>query len=402
MRDRRIPASPRAPALAVLLASASLVVGVSRADPLGPVQASPAIEQERAGDAVKARPTVDVTGEAAPVADGVDRAAMLMPAWETGKTGAIPPSAAPDVVGAFRFMCTPGQLSYDDPIVYPRQPGRSHLHQFFGNTLANAGSTYDTLRRTGESTCMNALNRSAYWIPAMLTGGGQVVRPDYVSIYYKRLPQSSPACRTGAARCAPIPRGLRFVFGFDMVTGKPATGAGYFNCDGKGAQQGHSATIAEAAVGCPSGARLGAVINAPNCWDGKRLDSANHRDHVAYQSYGSWGYPRCPSSHPVLIPTFTLGAWYTTDDTLRRDRVPSWHLSSDEMPGMTMAPGSTLHADWFGAWDDATQEAWTAHCIDRMLNCSGGDLGDGTQLRQAARFSWEAKPRLVVTPRRPG
>ena len=32
----------------------------------------------------------------------------------------------------------PGQLKADDPIVYPGQPGRSHLHQFFGNDAADA------------------------------------------------------------------------------------------------------------------------------------------------------------------------------------------------------------------------------------------------------------------------
>ena len=50
----------------------------------------------------------------------------------------LPSSAAPDVVGAFRFVCTAGQVLKDDPIVYPGQPGASHIHQFYGNTSANA------------------------------------------------------------------------------------------------------------------------------------------------------------------------------------------------------------------------------------------------------------------------
>lgn len=339
----------------------------------------------------------EITGEAAPVPSEVSRDDMLVPA---GGTGSIASSGAPDVVGAFRFICMPGQLSYDDPIVFPGQPGKSHLHQFFGNTGANAASSYESLRRTGDSTCMNSLNRSAYWIPAMLDGQGHAVRPNYVTIYYKRLPSSSPDCQRQAKRCAPIPRGLRFVFGFDMVTGKAKTGAGYFNCDGAGATPGHYPSISAAAVHCPSGTLLGAIISAPDCWDGRRLDSPNHRDHMAYASYGGWGYLRCPRSHPVVIPTFTLGAWYTTDDSLHRDGSASWHLSSDEMPGMKLPPGSTFHADWFGAWDDTTMADWTAHCIERLLSCSAGDLGNGKQLRQAAPFSWTATPRLVLVPSR--
>ena len=75
----------------------------------------------------------------------------------------LPASAAPDVVGAFRFVCSAGQVLNDDPIVYPGQPGKSHAHQFYGNTSANASSTYSSLRSNGQSTCMSPLNRSAYW-----------------------------------------------------------------------------------------------------------------------------------------------------------------------------------------------------------------------------------------------
>ena len=89
----------------------------------------------------------------------------------------VPPSAAPDVVGAFRFICQAAHLGYDDPIVYPGQPGKSHLHQFFGNTLTDANSTFASLRGTGDSTCMGPLNRSAYWIPAMMNGKDGVIRP---------------------------------------------------------------------------------------------------------------------------------------------------------------------------------------------------------------------------------
>ena len=61
--------------------------------------------------------------------------------------------ASPDSMGNFRMICGAGQLSYDDPIVFPGQPGESHLHQFYGNLGADANSTYQSLRTTGRSTC---------------------------------------------------------------------------------------------------------------------------------------------------------------------------------------------------------------------------------------------------------
>jgi hypothetical protein len=362
------------------------------------------------GDVERAKPaSQDTIGEPASIPSNVSVDANLVPAWETGKLGAIPGSAAPDVLGAFRFICTAGQISFDDPIVFPGEPGRSHLHQFFGNTLANAHSTYESLRKTGQSTCMNPLNRSAYWMPAMLNGKGGVVRPDFVSIYYKRRPSTDPECRHIGRACVDLPRGLRFVFGYDMVTDRKPSGAAYFNCQGPGSTEGHYPDIVTAAKFCPVGAQLGAVIGAPTCWDGKRLDSPNHRDHVAYASYGNWGYERCPATHPYVIPGFTLGSWYTVDASLDRSGEwngsrATWHLSSDEMPGNAgpmERPGATFHADWFGAWDDKVMAMWTANCIDKLLNCSGGDLGNGRQMKQSPGFAWKAKPHVAPIPARP-
>jgi hypothetical protein len=202
-----------------------------------------------------------------------------------------------------------------------------------------------------------------------------------------------------------LPNGLKFVFGFDMLTGKAPTGSTYFNCDGAGATQGHYPDIVTASKYCPSGSRLGAIVNAPNCWDGKNLDSPNHRDHVSYASYGSWGYLKCPSTHPYVIPGFTLGAWYTTDATLDRSgtwepgKTVTWHLSSDIMSGMAPAkPGTTFHADWWGAWDNTVMAMWMDNCINKLLSCHSGNLGNGKGMKQFAGFSWTANPRLVPVP----
>jgi hypothetical protein len=34
-------------------------------------------------------------------------------------------------IGAFRIPCTFAKMAFNDPIVYPGQPGKSHLHTFF-------------------------------------------------------------------------------------------------------------------------------------------------------------------------------------------------------------------------------------------------------------------------------
>lgn len=322
-------------------------------------------------------------------------------------SSAVPKSADPDLVGAFRFICRPSHNAYDDPIVFPGKKGAAHLHTFFGNTLTDANSTYESLRTTGESTCNNALNRSAYWIPSMMDGLGNVVMPERIAVYYKRLPNSDPKCREGKG-CVGLPRGLRYIFGRTMSG--PIAGQKdpvYFNCSGPGAVPAHYKSLPEAARNCPSGATIGAVVEAPNCWDGKNLDSPDHRSHMSYETaLGADKRPSCPSTHPVRIPTFTLGVWYTTDDTLDRsgDLSPSrrtWYFSSDRMAGMTArTSGTTFHADWFGAWDDAVLKTWTANCIDKKLNCSDGVLGDGTKLAYSSKMSKDY-PRRVPVPAKP-
>lgn len=318
---------------------------------------------------------------------------------------------APELdVGAFRFICGAGQLLYDDPIVYPGQPGKSHLHQFYGNLSANAFSTYESLRKGGHSNCsdprVNAVNRSGYWMPALLDGNGNVIQPDFVSIYYKRSPTTDRGCQPPiVAKCLPLPNGLRYIFGRDMLNlSAPPTGNFHFVCDGKG---GNFATMAEALKDCPVGKHLAVVGEAPGCWDGKYLDSPNHRDHVAYQVDTHNGYYACPTTHPYGIPGFSLAPAYRIE---AGDDTSKWHFSSDEMaPGQ--AYGSTFHADWFGAWDDTVLEMWTNGCIQKKLSCAGGALGNGFSIIGAdqPRYmingvltpSWTIPNRLVPIPPRP-
>ena len=166
-------------------------------------------------------PSPSLDGVAA-VSSGLKVQDFLQASWGTGD---IPDHE--DDVGAFRFLCAPSQNAYNDPLVFPGQPGKSHLHTFFGNTLADANSTYQSLRTTGESTCNDKLNRSAYWIPAMMNGAGKVVMPDYLAVYYKRYPSTDPRCQTEATACIKLPRGLRYIFGYDMSN--PANSSATWN-----------------------------------------------------------------------------------------------------------------------------------------------------------------------------
>src|SRR5690606_19908463 len=89
----------------------------------------------------------------------------LRPAWGSG---AIPEIYNADE-GAFRFTCGgEGPLAYDDPLLYPNEPGKSHLHKFWGTIASDASSTSESLARQRDSNCNygpDTLNRSGYWMP---------------------------------------------------------------------------------------------------------------------------------------------------------------------------------------------------------------------------------------------
>jgi hypothetical protein len=333
-----------------------------------------------------------LTAPLADIADNFTTSAFLTPTVETVPTD-------PDPVGAFRFTCLAGQLAYDDPIVYPGQAHKSHLHQFFGNTGTDANSTYNSLRTTGGSTCTRSTGtspqRSAYWMPAMLDGAGSVVKPDYLLTYYKALPASSPDCgapdATHIGYCVPVPNGLRFIRGYNMATGAggPATTDSSpgsdawkmgFDCevtDGTGVSYtGTQHTIAAilATGKCPVGAWLRAFITLPDCWDGVNLDTADHRSHMVNASgAGINGRRACPADHPYNIPEIALQVFFRTDANFEAGK---WHLSSDEMVAGAPA-GATLHFDYWEAWSPVVKNLWQTGCINGHFSCNVGELGQG-------------------------
>jgi hypothetical protein len=278
---------------------------------------------------------------------------------------------------AFRTFCQFSHLAYADPIVAPGNARFPHLHMFWGNTGANAHSTYESLRSTGHGTCDGGpLNRSAYWMPAIFDGANQVVVPSSFELYYKV--ENAPLGGKGVRQ---YPNGLRMIAGarLDGVPVDPSAA----RADGGGltwgwqcGDGGSSATIPE----CGAGQRLTAWVRFPYCWDGKNLNSADHRSHLRYGTNNTWG--PCPWTHPFHLPELKEQAHF--------DNVPggtsSWYASSDRMHH-ARPNGSTLHADWFGAWDNAVQDRFFRACLLGNRSASNGVLCDGQQLKQVPRYS---------------
>jgi hypothetical protein len=281
-----------------------------------------------------------------------------------GATGwgllALPTKSAHAAVDyVFNVNCPISHFNSDDPIVFPRQPGVSHRHAFYGNTSTNAQTTTTSLVAT-KSTCergFSTADRSAYWVPTLyrklpdgtrqeirLSGGDQ-----HLSAYYRRSGGSE------GTKVKPFPKGLRMIAGDPFATTPQSTLQVAWRCNGDGG--GYVAAIPN----CGSGSKLQAIISFPDCWDGRNLDSANHRSHMA-SSRGDQGI--CPSSHPVKLPNVTFEITFD---------FPSIAGSTFELSSGGVY---SLHGDFFNAWDDKVQSALVNSCLNAGKYCENVKLSE--------------------------
>lgn len=255
--------------------------------------------------------------------------------------------------GQFRIACQYSHFAYDDPIVFPGQPGRSHLHMFFGNTGVSAHTTTDTLLDSGGGTCNGfELNRSGYWIPALLDGRGNAVVPEKIIIYYKT---------TRPGQVHPLPQDLKIIAGNPDRDSFEASNELFWSCG----KNGHAYNKTNRIPDC-GGDVINASIVFPQCWDGHNFDSADHRSHMVSVNTEV----DCPGGHPIRFPQISILVYWPGQPS-----VDGWHLSSDRSGGFNSGPGATLHADWWGGWNDDAMNLWIDGCMRAARNCSFGQTG---------------------------
>ena len=241
--------------------------------------------------------------------------------------------------GQFVIECDYSHSAPDDPIVHPAMPGMSHRHDFFGNTDTDAFSTADSLLEADDTTCQNRADTAAYWAPTLLDGG-EPVTPRTSAAYYRAAPDVE------LRDVEPFPHGLMVVAG-DMTSDaddpQPVDLAGW-GC-------GVSTRLSPTPPNCPTSAPLRGVVTFPDCWDGVRLDSPDHRSHMANSTDG-----QCPASHPVHVPQLTFAITYPITGTDH---------------DLTLASGSThgFHSDFVNAWDQEHLTEKVELCLHRDAVC---------------------------------
>ena len=243
--------------------------------------------------------------------------------------------------------CAYSHSNNDDMIVFPEQPGLAHLHDYAGAKTANAFSTPNSLE-AGGTTCAMPSDTSAYWLPRLFKNGVPLTpraQGTKNALFYYRKQGASGTFHI-------IPRGLKMIVGNANAT-SPADNADLaarriiFKC-GPGSTTDLPAPPAQ----CGSGVMV-VSLKFPNCWDGKNLDSPDHKSHMKY--------PPCTASHPIPIPRIESFWRYQVGTA------PIGTVTFASEGGQ--APYYTVHQDFENAWNEGALQSLMNKCINGGVNC---------------------------------
>ena len=253
----------------------------------------------------------------------------------------------------FRADCKYSHRKADDPIVFPGLPGASHMHSFVGNKAVDADTTAGDLMKFTASTCKPTVDHSAYWVPTLYEAATKrPVETTGFRVYYRSI-------RTNSTGIMPIPNGLRMIAGDakkKVPTPRGAQGQFYCAFYGPGDIDGYARSTNGNWPICGNPASLHFILQFPDCWDGRHLDSPNHKDHVAFGTNKG-----CPADHPVRIPALTFDIAYGA-----KGSKAGYYLSSD--PAGKSA--SSMHGDAFLMWDPNAMNQRVRNCIAQRRTCN--------------------------------
>ncbi|KAL0571171.1 hypothetical protein V5O48_010786 [Marasmius crinis-equi] len=277
----------------------------------------------------------------------------------------------------FRLPCTNPLVQVRvDPIISPNQVPSQHVHTVHGAYNFKSNSTFDTLRASKCTSCQVAQDLSNYWFPKLYfrdpkTQKFEAVPNGGLLIYYQNRGQLDKI--NGGPGLKAFPPGFRMLTGnptarakksaFNHLLGISTEVLRYRHLDGSGSQQ----DLAERAIAwtclryttsntdydgtggfphtdCEAGFQ--SRLHFPACWDGKNVDSADHKSHVAFLSTLDNGV--CPPTHPVgLMKLFYEITWDIHSFAGRWSESQGWpfvYATGDPT-------GYSWHGDFQNGWD---------------------------------------------------
>jgi len=251
-----------------------------------------------------------------------------------------------------------------------------HVHKVFGGNHFSASTTsrtpaqsFSVTKSASCTTCsIKTVDNTNYWTSDLYyrwsNGTYSLVPTSGLTVYYLSRGGYTGANKTNP-NWQPIPKGLRMIAGdpsrrtFNQSSmADQAISYVCLNYNG-GAFPESNDWSGLAKYSCKDGLR--AQVFFPMCWDGKNLDSPDHRSHMSYPVNG-YNAGDCPNSHPVRLPAVFFEHLYSLKG------FPSGTGSNNFLWSMGDTTGYGFHGDFLSGWDPQVMAAAIAH-----PNCSNNN-----------------------------
>ncbi|KAJ6789453.1 hypothetical protein PWT90_00254 [Aphanocladium album] len=250
--------------------------------------------------------------------------------------------------GLFIVHCKPLTVQRTDPIISPGQLS-SHVHAIVGGTDYHMSMSNEDARRAQKTTCDKALDKSNYWQPQLYhqhhDGSFELIKLLGIAAYYiDRTCDYRPGRRNcdGTHGAIAPPKGLRMISG-------DTTRRTFNSSDKTNRAINHLCTDpGQDYDELPQKLcnEMRAQVFFPSCWDGKNLDSPDHKSHMSFPGeFGDYNSGVCPESHPVAIVSVFNEFFYNTRQ-VQGKAFRRWVYANGDTTGFG------LHGDFVQGWED--------------------------------------------------
>jgi hypothetical protein len=274
--------------------------------------------------------------------------------------------------GTFTTRCGVNEnklYNSDNVIVAPGvDNGAHHTHDYVGNQANDAFASNDDFA-AGETTCQNQGDKSSYYWPvlrlqdgteefdAQQQGGGaegntgKILTASEVTLDY---------VGNASSEVVAMPKFLRIITGdAKAFTNGTANANAAWSCTGFEDRQ-----LTDKYPVCPDGSSLVRTSKFQSCWDGQNVDSANHRDHVAFADPTTGA---CPSGFKA-IPQLVQRLVYDVDAPSLNDNGQAGPFYAvDGFPEQMHKP-ITDHGDFVNVFDEQLMNEMV-QCINSGRQC---------------------------------